>query len=312
MQKIARTAGATNNVDQCATTCHAPTVAGLATLVRLGRHDQLDRRDQGRRDAVHHRLQPDRGASDHRPGDEEGAAARGQDGRVRPAHDLDGRARRHPHPAQARHGQHAHQRDDEAHHRAGPARPGVHRGALRGLRRLPREPRGLHVEEAAEVCGVDADDIRRAAEMYAEGSPRPSSTRSASPSTPAAPRTSRTWPTWPCSAARSASPPAASTRCAARTTCRAAATWAPCHSVFPATRRSPTRQVRQKFAKAWDVEIPTNKGGRITDFIEAADEGSAQGLLRLRRGPGRRRAQPDQGHRQPREAGVPGWSRRSS
>ncbi len=29
MQKLARTAGATNNVDQCATTCHAPTVAGL-------------------------------------------------------------------------------------------------------------------------------------------------------------------------------------------------------------------------------------------------------------------------------------------
>ena len=31
MQKIARTAGQTNNIDQCATTCHAPTVAGLAT-----------------------------------------------------------------------------------------------------------------------------------------------------------------------------------------------------------------------------------------------------------------------------------------
>ena len=30
MQKIARVAGRTNNIDQCATTCHAPTVAGLA------------------------------------------------------------------------------------------------------------------------------------------------------------------------------------------------------------------------------------------------------------------------------------------
>ena len=30
MQKLARTAGGTNNVDNCATTCHAPTVAGLA------------------------------------------------------------------------------------------------------------------------------------------------------------------------------------------------------------------------------------------------------------------------------------------
>ena len=30
MQKLARTAGGTNNVDNCATTCHAPSVAGLA------------------------------------------------------------------------------------------------------------------------------------------------------------------------------------------------------------------------------------------------------------------------------------------
>jgi formate dehydrogenase alpha subunit len=36
MQKIARTAGGTNNVDQCATTCHAPTVAGLASAFGSG------------------------------------------------------------------------------------------------------------------------------------------------------------------------------------------------------------------------------------------------------------------------------------
>ncbi len=36
MQKIARLAGRTNNVDQCATTCHAPTVAGLASAFGSG------------------------------------------------------------------------------------------------------------------------------------------------------------------------------------------------------------------------------------------------------------------------------------
>ena len=36
MQKIARAAGRTNNIDQCATTCHAPTVAGLATAFGSG------------------------------------------------------------------------------------------------------------------------------------------------------------------------------------------------------------------------------------------------------------------------------------
>ena len=36
LQKMARTAGATNNIDQCATTCHAPSVAGLATSFGSG------------------------------------------------------------------------------------------------------------------------------------------------------------------------------------------------------------------------------------------------------------------------------------
>ena len=36
MQKLARMAGRTNNVDQCATTCHAPTVAGLAAAFGSG------------------------------------------------------------------------------------------------------------------------------------------------------------------------------------------------------------------------------------------------------------------------------------
>ncbi|NQU09631.1 formate dehydrogenase subunit alpha, partial [bacterium] len=35
-QKLARTAGATNNVDNCATSCHAPTVAGLAMAFGSG------------------------------------------------------------------------------------------------------------------------------------------------------------------------------------------------------------------------------------------------------------------------------------
>jgi formate dehydrogenase alpha subunit len=36
VQKLARAAGGTNNVDQCATTCHAPTVAGLAASFGSG------------------------------------------------------------------------------------------------------------------------------------------------------------------------------------------------------------------------------------------------------------------------------------
>jgi predicted molibdopterin-dependent oxidoreductase YjgC len=36
--------------------------------------------------------------------------------------------------------------------------------------------------------------------------------------------------------------------------------------------------MREKFGEAWGVEIPTNKGGRITDFIEKAHEGVLKAL----------------------------------
>ena len=67
------------------------------------------------------------------------------------------------------------------------------------------------------------------------------------------------------------------------------------HSVFPGYQRVADPAMREKFAKAWGVAMPTNLGGRVTDFIEKADEGVAQGLLRLRRGPRPQRAEPGQG-----------------
>jgi predicted molibdopterin-dependent oxidoreductase YjgC len=45
------------------------------------------------------------------------------------------------------------------------------------------------------------------------------------------------------------------------------------HSVFPGYQKVSDEAMREKFGQAWGVEIPTNKGGRITDFIEKAHEG---------------------------------------
>jgi predicted molibdopterin-dependent oxidoreductase YjgC len=39
--------------------------------------------------------------------------------------------------------------------------------------------------------------------------------------------------------------------------------------------------VREKFSKAWGVEFPTNKGGRVTDFVEKAGEGVLRGFYCL-------------------------------
>ena len=45
------------------------------------------------------------------------------------------------------------------------------------------------------------------------------------------------------------------------------------HSVFPGYQKVADPAAREKFSNAWNVEIPTNLGGRVTDFIEKAHEG---------------------------------------
>jgi predicted molibdopterin-dependent oxidoreductase YjgC len=45
------------------------------------------------------------------------------------------------------------------------------------------------------------------------------------------------------------------------------------HSMFPGYQKVTDGSMREKFGAAWGVEIPTNKGGRVTDFIEKAHEG---------------------------------------
>jgi len=53
------------------------------------------------------------------------------------------------------------------------------------------------------------------------------------------------------------------------------------HTVFPGCQKVADPAVREKFGKAWGVEIPTNEGGRVTDFIEKAGEGVLRGFYCL-------------------------------
>jgi formate dehydrogenase alpha subunit len=50
------------------------------------------------------------------------------------------------------------------------------------------------------------------------------------------------------------------------------------HSVFPGYQKVKDEAVREKFGTAWGVEIPTNRGGRVTDFVEKAGEGVLKAL----------------------------------
>ncbi len=104
MQKIARTAGRTNNIDQCATTCHAPTVAGLATAFGSGAMtnsiDEIKDIETlfiiGANPTEAH---PIIGMEMKKALSREAQASR-----LRSPQDLDGPARGRPHPAHPRHG----------------------------------------------------------------------------------------------------------------------------------------------------------------------------------------------------------------
>jgi predicted molibdopterin-dependent oxidoreductase YjgC len=50
------------------------------------------------------------------------------------------------------------------------------------------------------------------------------------------------------------------------------------HSVLPGYQKVTDPAVREKFRKAWGVDLPNNRGGRVTDFIEKAEEGVLKGF----------------------------------
>jgi len=49
-------------------------------------------------------------------------------------------------------------------------------------------------------------------------------------------------------------------------------------SSLPGYQKITDEAAREKFSKAWGVELPANKGGRVTDFIEAAGDGRLHGF----------------------------------
>ena len=55
-------------------------------------------------------------------------------------------------------------------------------------------------------------------------------------------------------------------------------TWEPWRRDFPGYQKVENDAVRLKFSEAWNVDIPTNEGGRIPDFIDQAGDGVLRGF----------------------------------
>ena len=102
--------------------------------------------------------------------------------------------------------------------------------------------------------------------------------RSASPSTTTPSTTCSRSSTWPCCAATSGAGDRAQPAARARTTSRAAATWAPCRTSCPASRTSRTTRRGRKFEAAWGVTVPPRNGWHLTEMFAAMGRGDLRAL----------------------------------
>jgi formate dehydrogenase alpha subunit len=273
MQKIARAAGKTNNVDQCATTCHAPTVAGLASAFGSGAmtNSVAEIKDVqtlfiiGSNPTEAHPIV----GMEMKKALRRGAKMIVCDPRktwVAKRADI--------------HIQHA---------------PGTDNFLINAMMNYLIE-KGLHdekfvaercenfeafrenlkgysIDEAARVCGVKADDIRRAAEMYAKGTPSSIFYTLGITEHTCGTENVQNMANLAMLCGQIGKPSSGVNPLRGQNNVQGGCDMGAIHTVFPGYQKVADEAMRAKFGKAWGVEIPTNVGGRVTDFIEKAYEG---------------------------------------
>ena len=160
------------------------------------------------------------------------------------------------------------------------------------------------MEEAARVCGVDAEQIRLAAEMYAKGTPSSIFYTLGITEHTCGTENVQNMANLAMLCGQIGKPSSGVNPLRGQNNVQGGCDMGAIHSVFPGYQKVSDPAAREKFAKAWGVEIPTNTGGRVTDFIEQAHAGVLKGLYVLGEDPVLSEPNQDQGHRELEEAGV--------
>ena len=278
MQKIARTAGSTNNIDQCATTCHAPTVAGLAAAFGSGAMTNSISEIKNVQTLFLIGANP----TDAHPivGLEmKKALAKGAKLIV----------------CDPRKTWMARRADIHIQHR-----PGTDNMLINAMMNYIISSK-LHnqnfvdqrcenfdafvanlkdysVEQAAKVCGIDADLIRRAASMYAAGTPSSIFYTLGITEHTCGTENVQNLANLAMLCGQIGKPSSGINPLRGQNNVQGGCDMGAMASSFPGYQKVTDEAVREKFSKAWGVELPTNKGGRVTDFIEAAGEGKLHGF----------------------------------
>jgi len=278
MQKAARAAGLTNNVDQCATTCHAPTVAGLALAFGSGAMTN----SIGEIKDVETLFLIGANPTEAHPiiGMEMKKAMR----RGAKLVVCDPRKTWMARRADV-HIQHIpgtdnflinaminHLIEKDLHNEE------FVRERCENFDALKANVSKYSVEEAAKICGVDAGLIRRAAEMYAAGKPSSIFYTLGITEHTCGTENVQNLANLAMLCGQIGKPSSGVNPLRGQNNVQGGCDMGAIHSVFPGYQKVAEPPVREKFAKAWGVAMPTNTGGRVTDFIEKAHEGVLKGF----------------------------------
>ena len=278
MQKIARAAGRTNNIDQCATTCHAPTVAGLAAAFGSG-------------------------------------AMTNSIGEIK---DVDTLFVIGSNPTEAHpiiglemkkalsHGANlvvcdprktwiARRADIHIQHQAGTdnylvnammnfiIEEGWHdrefvESRCENWEAFRENLRAYSVEDAAHVCGVPAEAIRKAAEIYAHGKPSSIFYTLGITEHTCGTENVQNLANLAMLCGQIGKLASGVNPLRGQNNVQGGCDMGAIHSVLPGYQKVGDPATQEKFGKAWGVPLPTNRGGRVTDFIEKAHEGVLRGF----------------------------------
>ncbi len=281
MQKLARMAGKTNNVDQCATTCHAPTVAGLALSLGSGAMTNAI----GEIKNVQTLFLIGANPTEAHPivGLEMKKAMR-KGARLIVCDPRDTWMARH---AQI-HIKHRPGTDNmlvnammnhilaaNLHDQAFVAERCERFDVLR------ENVKDYTVERAAEVCGVDAELIRRAAEWYAQGTPSAIFYTLGITEHTCGTENVQNLANLAMLCGQIGKESSGINPIRGQNNVQGACDMGAINTVLPGYQKVADEAVRAKFAKAWGAALPTNTGGRVTDFIEKAAEGELKAFYVL-------------------------------
>jgi formate dehydrogenase alpha subunit len=273
MQKLARMAGKTNNVDQCATTCHAPTVAGLTAAFGSGAMTN----SIGEIENVQTLFLIGANPTEAHPivGLEMKKALRKGARLI---------------VCDPRRTWMAERADIHIQHEPGTdnvlinammnhiINSGLHDQAFvnercENFEAFRANIAGVSVEQAAEVCGVDTDLIREAAEWYATGAPSSIFYTLGITEHTCGTENVQNLANLAMLCGQIGKESSGVNPIRGQNNVQGACDMGAMASAYPGYQEVVDPEARVKFEAAWGGPLPTNTGGRITDFIEKAGEG---------------------------------------